>query len=63
MFSEKPFIKTESNFSFHVKQRTTGKVYSVFLQFFGSIDKLIKLAGNWALGYESMIFRYFLDVS
>ena len=39
----------ETNSSFHVKERTTGKVS--FWQ------------EDWALGYHSMEFRHFPDIS
>ena len=39
------------------------KLISVFQQFFGSIYKIFVLAGRLILGYHSMKFRRFSDIS
>ena len=36
---------------------------SVFQEFIASINKLSFWRGGWALGYHSMRFRHFLDIS
>ena len=53
----------ETNSSFDVKQRTTGKVLiSVFQGFFASNNKIFIFEGR-PLGYHSIKFRYFPDIS
>ena len=47
----------ETNSSFHVKQRTTGKVQSLFLSsFLLVLTKFSFWEEEWALGYNSIIF-------
>ena len=36
---------------------------SVFEEIFASIKKILILAGGWVLGYDSMEFRHFPDIS
>ena len=54
----------EANCSFHVKWRTAGKVGFLFLRSFPLVlARLSFWRGCWALGYHSMGFRHFPDVS
>ena len=36
---------------------------AIFRDFFASTSKISVLAGGWALGYHSMEFRYFPNIS
>ena len=54
----------ETDFIFHVKQRTTGKVYFLFFKsFLLVLTKLSFWQGDWILGYHSMSLRYFTKIS
>ena len=55
---------TNPNPSFHVKQRTTGKVDFLFFKsfFFVLLTKPSFCQGDWALGYHSMKCRQFPDI-
>ena len=54
----------ETNSSFHVKQRTTGKVQFLFFKsFLLVLTKLSFSQGGWGLGYDSMKFIQFPDIS
>ena len=53
---------SETNSSFHVKQRTTEKS-RFFKSFLLVLTKLPFWQGDWALGYHSMKFRQFLNIS
>ena len=45
----------ETNPSFHMKQRRSGKsLISIFREFSSSIDKAFIFGGDWALGYHSV---------
>ena len=47
----------QANSSFHVKQRTTGKVQLLFFRsFLLVLTKFSFWEEDWALGYHSMIF-------
>ena len=55
-------FETKSNF--HVKQRTTGKVQFLFFSsFLLVLTKFLFWEEDWALGYNSMKFRDFPDIS
>ena len=55
---------SETNSSFHVKKRTTGKVSFLFSKsFLPVLTKLLFWQGDWALGYHSMKFRHFPNIS
>ena len=54
----------ETNSSFRVKWRTAGKVGFLFFKGFPlALAKLSFWWGCWALGYHSMEFRHFRDIS
>ena len=54
----------ETNCSFHVKDPTTGKVQFLFFRTFLPIStKSSFWEEDWALGYNSMKFWYFLGIS
>ena len=54
---------SKTNSSFYVKQRATGKVYFLFFKSFLLVLKKHSFwQGYWALGYNSMAFRQFLDI-
>ena len=54
----------ETNSSFHVKQRTTGTVQFLFFSsFLLLLTKFLFWEEDWALGYNSMKFRHFPDIS
>ena len=54
----------ETNSSFHVKRRTTGKVYFLFFKsFLLVLTKFSFWQEDWALGYHSMKCRHFPDIS
>ena len=54
----------ETNSSFHVKQCTTGKVQFLFFSsFLLVLTKFSFWEEDWALGYNSMIFWDFPDIS
>ena len=51
---------SETNFSFHVKERTTEKVQTLFLgTFLLVLTKFLLWQAGWELGYHSLKFRYF----
>ena len=55
---------SETNSSFYVKWRATGKVQFLFLKsFLLVLTKLSFLRGDWTLSYHSMKFRQFPDIS
>ena len=55
---------SETNSSFRGKQRIVGKVKFLFYKsFLLVLTKLSFWQGNWALGYHSMGFRQFPDIS
>ena len=58
LFAETTIHKIfETNSSFHVKQRTTGKVQFVFFSsFLLVLTKFLFWEEGWALGYNSMKF-------
>ena len=61
---KKNYETSKTNSSFYAKQRTTGKVYFLFFKSFHLV--LIKLSfrqGDWVLGYRSMKFRQFPNIS
>ena len=49
---------SEADSGFHVKG-----LISVFEEFFAGIKAILVLAGDWILGYHSMEFRHFPDIS
>ena len=54
----------ETNSSFHVKWGTTGKVYFLFFKsFLLALTKFSFWQEDWALGYHSMNFRHFPNIS
>ena len=54
----------ETNSSFHLKECTTGKVYFPFLKSLLLVLTILSFwQGDLALGYHSMKFRYFCDIS
>ena len=54
----------ETYSSFHEKQGTTGKVELLFFGTFSPVQaKFLFWLGGWALGYHSMKFRYFPNIS
>ena len=54
----------ETNSSFHVKESSTGKVSVLFFNLFLLVlTKLSFWQEDWALGYQSMKFRHFPDIS
>ena len=53
----------ETNSSFHVKQRTTGKLQLLFSSFLLVLTKFSFWEEDWALGYNSMKFWDFPDIS
>ena len=52
----------ETNPDFHVNKCTTGNV-SIFMKCFAIINKIFILAERLALGYHSMKFKHFHNVS
>ena len=65
LFAETTIHKIfETNSRFHVKQRTTGKVQFVFFSsFLLVLTKFSFWEEDWALGYNSMKFWDFPDIS
>ena len=54
----------ETNTNFHVTYRTTGKVQFLFLKnVLLALTKFSFWSGDWALGFHSMKFRHFPDIS
>ena len=53
---------SETNFNLQLKWRTTRKI-SVFQELSSSINKLSFWQKGWALGYHSIRFRQFPDIS
>ena len=54
----------ETSTRFHVISALWEKFNSFFEEFFASINKIFILAGgDCALGYHSLQFRHFLDIS
>ena len=54
----------ETNSTFDVKQRTTGKVSFLFFKSFPLVlSKLSFWQGGWGLGYHCMKFGHFPDIS
>ena len=66
-FSEAAIIHkiSETSSNFHVTLVHYGKgLISVFQERFASINKIfILMGGGWALGYDSMRFKHFPDIS
>ena len=48
---------------FRVEWRTAGSLVSVFQECSASIGRAFIFAGDWALGYRSMGFGHFPDIS
>ena len=65
MFPETIIHKVSETISdFHMTQRTTGKVKFLFSKsFFAVLTKFIFWQAEWALGYHSVKFRHFSDIS
>ena len=65
MFPETIIHKiSETNSDFLMTQRTTGKVKFLFFKsFYTVLPKLIFWQAEWALGYHSVKFRHFPDIS
>ena len=62
-FGEKITHKiSETNSNFQLKWRTTRKI-SIFQEFSSSINKLSFWQRGWTLGYHSVRFRQFPDIS
>ena len=53
----------ETNSSFHVKQRKREKFSFCFKSFLLVGKRFLFWHGDWALGYHSMEFRHFPDIS
>ena len=54
----------ETNSSFHLTQRTKEKVEFLFLKsFVAELTKYFSWQDDWTLGYDSMKFRHFPDIS
>ena len=54
----------ERSSSFHMKYHTTGKFeFLFFSSFLLALTKILFWEDDWALGYHSMKFRDFPDVS
>ena len=59
LFSTISYKIFETNSSFHVKLRTTGKVYSRFFEtFLLVLTTFFSWQEDWTLGYHSMKFRH-----
>ena len=55
---------SETNSKFHVKKRATGKVSFLFCKnFLLVLTKLSFWQEDWALGYHSINFRHFPNIS